>query len=354
LATSLLHSTGNISASGDIKIASLQGSLSRLIRVGEPDLGPGEGERSSSLPHASHVRVGERDGQNKLADFSVYPAIRPMIDQDNIFLPPGKGVVTDERCGDYFYLGQCEVDPDHFKIPLNHNCGRALCPSCYTRWLIRSTERAGNRIWGLREALDYHVPYPHHVIFSPVAGTHYKSVDSAFSACSRVVRKAGARGFMIVYHPWRVHRDSPERNWVSLLKRDDWKEWIIPSPHFHVITYGHLLSSREFKNKTNWIYKNKGPLKTVEDVRKRVYYVLTHTAAPWEGKNAVRYYGALSARNLRVVESYRIAEWVTCPICGAFVEIVSKDGIPTGDYLSRKRLVQVFAYVGPPWRWIND
>lgn len=210
-----------------------------------------------------------------------------------VFPGQGKQYLT---CGSYYIKGCLEHQPGYFK-KIKDNCGRASCPVCYKRWLVKTTEKMVDRIEGGQPAMQRK---PIHVTVSPPQADWHKFEDiddfrKLRRKANKIAKQAGIKGGCNVPHPYRENR---------VFKT--WRQ----APHFHVLGYGWIKNTRAIYEATGWIVQNHRIRKTVGGT---AYYQLTH-AGIRQGIHAVSWFGILSWRALK--RDPRRAEAETCPICG--------------------------------------
>jgi hypothetical protein len=120
-----------------------------------------------------------------------------------------------------------------------------------------------------------------------------------------VMKIANIKTAMVVFHPFRF--------------QDKKKSMPCDSPHFHLLVYGYLTNISEVYNKTKWVIKNLGDLKTDKDIFTCTRYLLSHAGVK-KGRSAVRYFGDMSYRKLKVEKESKIPH---CPYCSLPLKIFS-------------------------------
>jgi len=263
-----------------------------------------------------------------------------------------------QACGTVEAKSWCP-DCKTFKHDLLYCCNRSECPVCSSTWASKAGARIAERMW------KYHVllfrsgvwaTRLSHVTFSPPED-QWSDYRTMRARAYEVMEKAGVRGGCVIFHPYRF-RDS---NGESVA----WKHCslnpaavypiiqaeAIYSPHFHGLTAGFLMNSDRFEKLTGWVYVKHGDLDTREDIFQCARYLVSHMGLSekrWfrkrlkSGKRiwvqvplfqSITYIGECSYSQLIIVNEERRLEAVTCPDCGACLELhyqksVDVDGRP--------------------------
>lgn len=250
----------------------------------------------------------------------------------------GKGI-EGENCGNVLYAIACSSPAcktrKNPRLAHDH-CDRLTCPVCLPEVAGRMAEKIEERLLGLAGAyedagkeiggLNLSMGKPKHIVFSPEqdgrgtvwlgAGRKRKrwsrdelEADGAtqlLRECRRIMGEGAQDGFLggaIILHmerkkhrgPVRDHQDATGR-WVRChdkdcqLEHDEYMDWTecekdncelehrwFYGPHVHFIGYGYFQNSRDFHERTGWIYKR------IQDRRERsvfltARYQLTHSA----------------------------------------------------------------------------
>jgi len=85
----------------------------------------------------------------------------------------------------------------------------------------------------------------------------------------------------------------------------------ISAGYIHLLVYGKVTNTTEFYNKTKWLIKNKGDMKTDVDIFNCVRYLLSH-AGVRKKTHVIRYLGDISYRKLKVEKE---PQKHFCPYC---------------------------------------
>lgn len=258
-----------------------------------------------------------------------YPATLPITEYHNIT----GGALALPACGEPIRISACE-NPEHQYRVVFHSCGRRECRVCWPTWGKRATTRAADRVEGFRDASGARYP-PRHIPFSPPPGAFPEgtgpeesqaSIDALLKNAREMVRVAGLTGMVVVPHAWRIQPEKQREvndgasqsgtnryRWV--LNQENPRDYLIWSPHVHVLGWGRLMDADEFSELTGWIYKNKGARETRADLERTIYYLLSHAWVGSSGANTMRYWGDLAPNKLKVTEAVTW-EPETCPVCG--------------------------------------
>lgn len=268
---------------------------------------------------------------------------------------PGNGEKMDE-CGKWTSFLSCEnhgqptINGDkHDRFHFKHSCDRPECPVCYPTWALKLAKRASERVeWAERlyKEKGERIGYIKHTTFSPsldYAIEAIKTVEGVRKLRSEAVeffKKAGLKGGVVVFHPFRQNR--PEKsNFNPSIPAYAWYQ----SPHFHVVGFGYLQNSEDFYNETGWVYKNHGERMSV---RYTIYYQLTHCGIN-ENLHALTYFGAMGYNQMIVDSESIVEEPIKCKACGeplhkygckveydkasqSIKEVLDEDGNPVPDY----------------------
>ena len=258
-----------------------------------------------------------------------YPASVPSTDLTiNDVLIAGLGVKTADSCGQSIYtrMVHCSKNPehDHYQIG-GSTCGDPECPVCWSMWAHRGADRISCRVQGFRQFTR--VP-PRHIILSlgpddvDLPKLCEITAEKALEILKKVFKKKaesiGVIGGALVVHLWRTNDKVPRNvevkkwQWVRLQGSGSFKDYTIFEPHAHIAGYGWLVTPE----KGEFLYKNKGPLKTREDVERWAYYALSHCPII-PGKKGVIYFGCCSYNKLKPSWMNRVSVDLRCEVCGA-------------------------------------
>lgn len=269
--------------------------------------------------------------------------IRPGYAPDHLdHMCPGWGH-TMATCGEIRSVVVCPNNPAHMFMPVPVSCGKSQCPVCNRRWMSRATKRIVSRIRGYRRA-NHIKNVPRHISISPPSGrfptgTHEERVEGLqrlVMATNNLTDELGIDAAVIFVHCYRIRhskakelndaaskdRSKPNR-YTYALNQQNWEEYLIWSPHVHMLAFGYLENASEFHAKTGWVYRNHGARRG-KDLEKTIFYLLTHAWVRGENNKAVRavrYWRGMSTRNLACVTTTEKQE-IICPVCCAVLRTV--------------------------------
>lgn len=304
---------------------------------GQPSLEGRNGAGSDSDSTRSAI-----ESERERSEPGVYPAIVPSNSRDSLMdgiyggvRIPGFGSCL-PKCSDPEYSKRtvvCSADPSHFHMEVQgSSCGRVECPQCHVTWENRAADRAGARIDGF---LRYTRNPPKHVIYSlsseEIASLGYGEAPyhvlekRALNILMQKVEDSGIFGGAAIFHPWRFRKDRIPLEALKVMKAsevvrrnpDKFSEWMSFEPHVHIVGYGYL---KKVGKDSGFQYKNKGSLRSREDIERVIRYALSHTwidLSVQRQKHKVRYFGSCSYRKLKPVGLRTIKAERICPVCGA-------------------------------------
>jgi len=183
----------------------------------------------------------------------------------------------------------------HYAEHEQKTCKTSHCPKCHVSWINRQANRSTRRLSKFAKGKKY---YFRHIILSPPPE---KAITMSYNELMKwlafALKVANIKTCAIVFHPFRF------------LDREKIQPYV--SPHFHLIVYGRITNTTEFYNKTHWVIKNKGDLKTDTDIFNCTRYMLSH-AGVRKGTHVIRYLGEISYRKLKVEKE---PQTHVCPYC---------------------------------------
>lgn len=174
------------------------------------------------------------------------------------------------------------------------SCKTKSCPKCHVDWINRLANHATQRFMKFTENKQYKF---RHIVLSPPPEAQNQGYDSLKKWFDKVLKIANIKTASFVFHPARF--------------RDNEKIQPYVNPHFHLIVYGKVTNTTEFYNKTRWIIKNKGDLKTDVDIFNCVRYMLSHAGVKGR-KFSIVYLGDISYRKLKIEKEPKSHH---CPYC---------------------------------------
>jgi hypothetical protein len=174
------------------------------------------------------------------------------------------------------------------------SCKTRSCPLCWVDWVNRQANRSTRRFVKFTEDKQYNF---RHIVLAPPPQAKFQSYDSLKKWLDKVLKVANIKTASVVFHPFRFHDNEKIQPFVY--------------PHFHLIVYGKVTNTTEFYNKTKWVIKNKGDLKTEMDIFNCLRYMLSHAGIK-ERKFVIRLLGDISYRKLKVEKEPSTHD---CPHC---------------------------------------
>jgi len=230
------------------------------------------------------------------------------IQQDGWHLPGTKDARED--CGKWFTKGCLNVSAHNgteypgkvYIKSFQKSCYRGGCEVCYKKWMARDSNKATRRIEVYEKKSTESAK---HIIVSPPSWIYHKPVRELRKEAYKVLKKVGAIGGALIYHPFRYDKD--------------FRRWYF-SPHFHIVGFGWISNTAEIYHKDGWIVKNKG---LRDSTFATFYYQLSHAGIK-RGYHTVTWFGDLSYSKLKVEEDPNPDE---CPLCRAKLRLVFHYGL---------------------------
>jgi hypothetical protein len=188
-----------------------------------------------------------------------------------------------EDCGKWKFKGCLDVkahEKSDFKGKVfiktfQKCCFRASCEICVKKWAGRDANKATRRI---EKYSNLSKKPAKHIIVS-VPNWHYNlDYKSMKKEVYRILKKVGAIGGTMIFHPFRFN--------------DIMQLWYY-SPHFHILGFGWIDSTRELYNNEGWIVKNKGLRNSIFGT---LLYQLSHCGIK-ERTHSLVWFGDLSYSN---------------------------------------------------------
>ena len=316
----------------------------------------GLGSKNPHPPSTLNVNCPGEAGEIP-AEKTLYSAYVPSTDLTlNKTLISGMGSKTSDSCGESVYKKMiiCSVDSSHDYYQVGgSSCGDPSCPVCWSQWAHRGADRISCRVEGFQQFTRHP---PRHIILSldpalydfvALGEMEQKKGHEYLKKEFRKLSDAyGITGGAMVIHLYRttdeVPRDIPsvkKWQWVRDQGPVRFHDLTVFEPHAHVAGYGYLVEPKEGE----FLYKNKGPLKTRDDLERWAYYTLSH-ASIIEDKKSVTYFGTCAYNKLKHTWMIRFSVNLRCEICGA--PMVYEDNPIEGFYIKRTMADWVYSEFG--------
>ncbi len=182
------------------------------------------------------------------------------------------------------------------------SCYRAVCKTCYLKWMARQSNKATRRIEKYSELSN---KKPIHVILCVPPSQHSLPVKLLRKRMNQILKISKMDGGAVVFHPFRFRQNI--RRWYY-------------SPHFHLVGFGNKQKIASAFGKYGWFIK-------ICDERESVFqtfcYVLSHCGIKKQN-HTLTWFGGLSYSKLKIENEPNLGK---CPVCGRkFIEIYH-DGV---------------------------
>jgi len=174
-------------------------------------------------------------------------------------------------------------------------CKVSSCPLCFESWIGRQANRTARRLSKFVKRRKFKMK--HITLSPPQEQAKSMSYDQLKKWLNFVLKVANIQTASVIFHPSRFEDRRKSRPYIS--------------PHFHLLVYGRITNTTEFYNKTKWVIKNRGDLKTDKDIFTCTRYLLSHCGVK-KGTHTVRYLGEVSYRKLKVEKEPKMNN---CPYC---------------------------------------
>ena len=253
---------------------------------------------------------------------------------------PGWGESKDD-CGDFLKAVGCPgagqpqqmiTGEKHTRKVITKHCFNPECPICFVPWAVREGNKAADRMMAAerlyRAEWLFHsegsdLQDARHFTFSPPqdAAKELMKTKKGYKRLKahliKIMKAAGLKGGAIIFHSHRVNK---------------YKELYV-SPHFHVIGYGFIQTTKAFyKASAGWIYKNMGKRASLAGT---IIYALDHCGLAYDVAgtrifHALFWFGCLSYNKLAKKEVIKAETTVPCKMCKAalheYALVVNPDG----------------------------
>lgn len=228
------------------------------------------------------------------------------------YLLPGSGRKP-INCIDALPVGFCP-SCGHIKL-VSGNCHSPHCPDCSTAWRYTRTKKIFERLF------SYKITKKTRVIHAVVSLPHeeidqIRNIDDINEIRSIVYRWCENKGFdggLVIFHPFRLLKEAKEElqdismgldNWApgefglwkTLVKLENWRDYVYYSPHFHIIGCASYLQPGNKED--GWVFKRIGDLKQPLDIIRCSMYLLSHAGiSDKDHTKNVFWFGGLSTVN---------------------------------------------------------
>lgn len=162
----------------------------------------------------------------------------------------------------------CSSDKEHYIRSKKNHCWSLTCPVCCNDTALRMGDRVEKQLLSYKILKEKQGEEPGnlgHWVISPDQELIKDAMQTEedYNAVKRYIYdeliRVGARGGVIVFHPWRQ-------------KEDSWEF----APHFHSILFGYLdTNSFRFHNQ-GWIIKKVHADEDIESISQTAAYLMTH------------------------------------------------------------------------------
>ncbi len=206
----------------------------------------------------------------------------------------------------------------HYAEHEQKTCKIAHCPLCFESWINRQANRSTRRF--LKFANNKKFNFRHIILSPPQEKAITMSYNELKNWLTHALKVANIKTCAVVFHPFRFHDNQKLLHYVN--------------PHFHLLVYGRVTNTTEFHNKTQWVIKNKGDMKTDVDIFNCMRYLLSH-AGVRKKTHVIRYLGDISYRKLKVEKepSSHVCPYCNLPLTIFFIKDSPKSVKPPIDYV---------------------
>lgn len=259
---------------------------------------------------------------------------------------PGFGT-PHENCGNFFSVKICTQCGK--LTPRVNTCDRPSCPICWQSWARKEAGRIEERFTGFRNAFKKtkgrRLGNPMHLVFSPpqeYAIEKLKTQEGRSILKQEAIwiaKKAGIYGGVAFLHPYRVKETvKPALNALTaeggkkiwgLIHKDalelgSWHEYVVVSPHIHIVGHGSPPQYAKIYEKTGWIAKFIRHVSGEGEVAALSFYELSHVGIE-NGRRSVSWFGSMSYNQLKKGTRHVDFEEETCEACGGDMIIYYPD-----------------------------
>ncbi len=236
----------------------------------------------------------------------------------------GKGEKKDDLCGEYLPLEFCaSCGRPHLVKNTCGGGGARTCPNCWNSWRKRRLKDSLVRLIGKDLYLDKQkmggtLEVKNRLDFEEyLKGYRWVHATASLRGVTAKIEKIreyrkeaidklkewGLSAGMVIFHPFRVdsrYKDKFEKGWYDLREREDWEDFAVWSPHFHIVglvgpkdewsrlSDGNLVSG-------DWVLKRIRDFEGLEDLAKGLNYILSHTGVDEYGHlHSITWFGNMA------------------------------------------------------------
>jgi len=325
---------------------------------------------------------GQHVSREDVKPTSPYPAIVTYSGHHDIVIPGLGQENLKLKCGALLGFTICR-NCGKLSTYVDH-CESVYCPVCSSRVMRRSVKNATQRLHGFMRLNDLRVN-PRHYVVSGKGWDEmtYKQVVESWHNIRK--RHLPMLSGVAVFHPYRIRDeikgrlrdldDSGYHGFWDAVKADalglgDFFEYVVWSPHYHVLGWGKLPRSDWLYIKTGIVYKTKStrsfefvPVADgfgyTSDVMRTLSYLVTHAGVNTEQKRHVLIsgIGACSKNRLKETEyaDYTVKKDIFCPKCQSYdIERVCLVDDGLGGYrVSRSEDLPPFVWVWKRFKGVD-
>jgi len=178
-------------------------------------------------------------------------------------------------------------------VQYQRSCYRAVCQTCYLKWMTRQANKATRRIEQFQKKTKW--PPIHIFLSAPLSDYNLPEKDLRKKVNS-ILKEISFIGGAEIFHPFRLDRTTKTKWYYS--------------PHFHIVGFGYIAGrAAEIKRKYGWILGYRGER---ESVFQTFCYLLSHCGIK-KGFHSVTWFGNLSYGKLKIQKEPKLHN--QCPYC---------------------------------------
>jgi len=276
--------------------------------------------------------------RTKYYNFQIYDPYK------ELFLLPGLGRKP-ANCIGWVPIKVC----GHYNCKYIHfakgNCRSPYCPDCHVKWRYRRAQSLFERIWSHKMQ---HKSRSGHIVISPPESEYaslknFDDFSSMFKKAYTLAKDHGVLGGAIVFHPFRLKKGKKHLQlvkeakqklgwekgkfglWKALvtLHRDDWRDFVVFSPHYHILGNYYYIKPGGQESDEGWVIKRIGDHKLPIDNVKNSMYLLSHIGLSlFEHHNNIRWFGKLSTASWSLFKAdLRIRDFIDKNVADIFTAV---------------------------------